>query len=242
MCRVSVRSAPLRRAPLVAAGLVLAALFAPPLLVAPAMAAPTSTELFFNTPYLSKVPPGSALTYAYKHTTARPELGASFDETLRLNVAASPEKPEQRITDLDIDRAGHKSEAGPFPTLNGNPVSLVLLERDVKEMAQLSKGSPFYLRNRVRDALGNGRVEEARFEYDGRQVAGWKLILTPFAQDPNKDKLAELAGRRYEFLFSDEVPGGLYAIDVVTPKLDGSAPLIETSLKLTGASAPATTK
>jgi hypothetical protein len=63
--------------------------------------------------------------------------------------------------------------------------------------------------------------------------------MTPFASDPNKDKLAELVGRRYVFLFSDEVPGGLYEIRVVTPKLDGSANIIETSLTLSGATVPA---
>ncbi len=87
----------------------------------------------------------------------------------------------------------------------------------------------------MRDALGTGTVEEARFDYQGKQVAGWKMTMTPFASDPNKDKLAELVGRRYVFLFSDEVPGGLYEIRVVTPKLDGSANIIETSLTLSGA-------
>ncbi|MFD2031217.1 hypothetical protein ACFSKM_14745 [Ancylobacter dichloromethanicus] len=61
--------------------------------------------------------------------------------------------------------------------------------------------------------------------------------MRPFTEDPNKDKLLELAGRRYEFLFSQAVPGGLYSIDVVTPKADGSGNIIETSLTLTGASA-----
>lgn len=208
-------------------------------LAGPAFADPSSTELFFDKPYLSSVAPGTKIAYAYKHVTIRAELGDSFDETLSMSVDAAPDNAAGRVADVDILRGDQHSEAGPFPTMSGNPIALVLLERDVKEMAQLSKGSPFYIRNRVRDALGTGAVEEAKFSYDGREVKGWKMTMVPFAADPNKDKLAELVGRRYVFLFSDEVPGGLYEIRVVTPKLDGTANIIETSLTLAGTTPPA---
>lgn len=200
-------------------------------------AAPTGSQLFFEEPYLSKVEPGTTLNYAYKHVTAEAKLGEGFDETLAMKVTAPADDPSKRIAEVVIRRGAREGEAGPFPTLNGNPISLILLERDVKEMAQLSKGSPYYLRNRVRDHLATGTVEPARFSYDGKEVEGWKLSLRPFAEDPNKEKLQELTGRRYEFLFSEAVPGGLYSIDVVTPKADGTSNIIETSLTLTGATA-----
>lgn len=204
-----------------------------------ALAGPTATELFFDTPYLTKVPPGTTLNYAYKHTTSKADLGEGFDETMAMQVTAPPEDTSKRVADVVIRRGDKEGEAGPFPTMNGNPIALVLLERDVKEMAQLSKGSPFYIRNRVRDHLADGTVEPARFSYDGREIEGWKLSMKPFAGDPNKDKLQELAGRHYEFLFSEQVPGGIYAIRVVTPAKDGASNIIETSLTLTGAAAPA---
>ncbi|MFT0860814.1 hypothetical protein [Ancylobacter sp. G4_0304] len=207
-----------------------------------AFADPTATQLFFDTPYLSRVAPGTRIDYAFHHKTAEAKLGESFDETLALNVTAEPSDPARRVAEVDIKRGDRHAEAGPFPTLNGNPVSLILLERDVKEMAQLSKGSPFYLRNRVRDHIAAGKVEPARFDFDGRAVEGWKLSMTPFADDPNKDKLLELAGRHYEFLFSDAVPGGLYSISVVTPKAEGGGNLIETSLTLTGTGPAAATE
>ncbi|GLK73681.1 hypothetical protein KHC23_16165 [Ancylobacter dichloromethanicus] len=202
-----------------------------------ALAAPTASELFFEAPYLSKVEPGTTLTYAYKHVTSEAKLGEGFDETLDMKVSAPADDPSRRVAEVVIHRGEKEGEAGPFPTMNGNPIALILLERDVKEMAQLTKGSPFYLRNRVREHLSSGTVDPARFSFDGREVEGWKLTMRPFTEDPNKDKLLELAGRRYEFLFSQAVPGGLYSIDVVTPKADGSGNIIETSLTLTGASA-----
>lgn len=204
-----------------------------------ARAEPTGTELFFDQPYLQKVLPGTRIAYVYRHVTAEEKLGESFNETMELKVDADPQDGAKRIADVDIMRGTQHREAGPFPTMNGNPISLVLLERDVREMAALSKGSPFYLRNRVKDGLVAGKVEETRVDYDGRSIAAWKLTMTPFATDPNKDKLLELAGRRYEFVFADEVPGGIYAIRVITPQADGKANMIETSLTLTGSTPPA---
>lgn len=211
------------------------------LTISPVLANPSAAELFFDAPYLSRIEPGSTINYAYKHATTEAKLGDSFEEKLEMKVSAPAEDPKQRIAEVDIWRGDRHTEAGPFPTMNGNPISLILLERDVKEMAQLTKGSPFYIRNRVRDHIATGTVTPATFNYDGRSVEGWKLSMTPFAEDPNKDKLAELSGRRYEFLFSDAVPGGLYSIEVVTPKADGSANIIETRLSLSGA-APAAAK
>jgi len=204
-----------------------------------AFAAPNGTDLFFGKNYLDTVQPGTRIAYDYKHMASEEKLGESFDEKMELNVTAPPEDASKRIAAVDITRGDRHTEAGPFPTMNGNPISLVLLERDVKEMAQLTKGSPFYIRNRVRDSIASGTVEATTFDYAGKPMEGWKLTMAPFANDPNKEKLLELAGRRYEFLFSDAVPGGLYAIRVVTPKADGKSNIIETKLTLTGASVPA---
>lgn len=217
----------------------LAFILAAALLASPASAVPTGNQVFFEAPYLMRVAPGTTLNYVYKHVTTKADLGESFEETLDMEVTAPSDDASKRIASVEIHRGARESEAGPFPTMNGNPISLVLLERDVKEMAQLSKGSPFYLRNRLRDHLGTGTVEPASFTFDGKTVEGWKLIMAPFVEDPNKDKLLELANRRYEFLFSDAVPGGLYSIRVVTPAKEGGGNIIETSLTLTGATPPA---
>ena len=203
-----------------------------------AFAAPSATQLFLDTAYLPQLPAGTTLNYVYKHVATEQRLGESFDETLAMKVEAEPSDPAKRVADVEIHRGDRVGEAGPFPTQNGNPIALVLLERDVRELAQLSKGSPFYLRNRVREHLATSTVEPTRFSFDGKEIEGWKMTMAPFAEDPNKDKLLELAGRRYEFIFADDVPGGLYAVRVVTPAKEGTANIIETSLTLTGVTAP----
>lgn len=207
----------------------------------PAGPTPTATALVFETPYLASLPPGRHLAYVYRHTTEKPDLGEGFTETIDLSVApAADGKREARVA---IQRGEQASEAGPFPLEAGNPLVLMAMERDVREIAQLSKGSPFYIRNRLRDALAAATVEPVRIEEDGRSLEGWKLSMTPFAADPNRERLGEIAGRRYEILFAREVPGGLQSIRITTPKADGTGALIETEVnRAVQGAAPAATR
>ncbi|MCK0196261.1 hypothetical protein MWN34_04975 [Ancylobacter sp. 6x-1] len=202
-----------------------------------APAAPGPLDLFFNTPYLAGLPSGATLSYAYVHKTARPDLGDSFDETMKLSLAPAQEDAAKKVATVAIFRGTAERGAGPFPAL-GNPMTLVVLEREAKELTELSKGSPYYIRNRLRDGLASAKVEPTSFSYDGKMIDGWKMSMTPFASDPHKDQLLELIGRSYEFVFSKDVPGGLYAVKVLTPQKDGSAPMIETRVTLTGNTQP----
>ena len=105
----------------------------------------------------------------------------------------------------------------------GNPVIVAVMEQDVKDMQKALGGSPFYFRNRLREALAGQRPAEATtIEFGGKTVEAWKVSFKPFENDEqNRGKLREYAGRSYELTFSDAVPGGLYALRTVTPKPDG---------------------
>jgi hypothetical protein len=137
---------------------------------------------------------------------------------------------DEREAKVEIVTGERRQAAGPFPSRVGNPVVLVVLERDVAEMSRTLHGSPYYLRNRIREALGETTLAEpARFTFEGREVEGWRVAVSPFAQDRNRDKLREYAAKRYEFTLSNSVPGRLYEIHMVTPGADG-APLVEDRL------------
>lgn len=71
---------------------------------------------------------------------------------------------------------------GPFPVSGGDPVVIFFLENTARDMAALTGGSPFYIRNRLKDAVFRGG-EVAR---DGDVTT---VTLRPFADDPNKDRM-----------------------------------------------------
>jgi hypothetical protein len=226
----------MRASPLAAAGLLLLALSGD------AVAEPKAAFLLFETPWLAGLPAGSTLIYRWERTVAAAAAGADAPgagpstSTIELSLLDDPAGARQaRVAIVTGDQ---QQEAGPFPTLVGNPVLLVVLERDVAEMSRILRGSPYYLRNRVREALGeSATAEPARVVTGGRAAEGWRITARPFAQDRNRDKLREYAGKRYEFTLSDAVPGGLVALRMVTPSADGT-PLAEDHLAFDRVQAP----
>ena len=99
--------------------------------------------------------------------------------TLRQIVDPSDGKP---VLQLEEATARINRKIGPFPVSGGDPALTFFLETVTRDMAALTGGSPFYIRNRLKDALFRGG--EVGTE-NGRKVA----IFRPFADDPNRDRM-----------------------------------------------------
>ncbi len=201
-----------------------------PALVGSAFAGPDSSSLLFEAPALAALPIGTTLVYRMERTVAGSEAGTQGPTSGLLPSLSKVELSLRadavtggRDTTVEIVTGERRQAAGAFPSLVGNPVLLVFLERDVAEMSRILRGSPYYIRNRIREALGEATPEPARFAYGGREVAGWRIVVTPFAQDRHRDKLREYAAKRYDIIVSDAVPGTLYEIRTTTPGPDGVA-------------------
>ena len=99
--------------------------------------------------------------------------------TLRQAIDPSDQKPILQV----VEQAGTRERViGPFPISSGDPALTYFLESTVREIAALTGGSPFYIRNRVKDAVFRGG--EVAAEGDHKRVT-----LRPFADDPNKARM-----------------------------------------------------
>lgn len=88
----------------------------------------------------------------------------------------------QPVLQLDEATARINRKIGPFPVSGGDPTLTFFLETVARDMAALTGGSPFYIRDRLKDALfRGGEVAQA----DGQRVAAFR----PFAEDPNRDRM-----------------------------------------------------
>jgi hypothetical protein len=76
-------------------------------------------------------------------------------------------------------------------------------------------------------------VEEPTVEFNGKSVPARRYVITPYLDDPHRGQFQQFAGKRYEFVLSDQIPGSLYEIRTVIPAGTGQAePLIEERLVL----------
>lgn len=96
-----------------------------------------------------------------------------------------------------------------FPGGGANPVLLYFLEGVVHVMAEATGGSPFYIRNRLRDALGSAPAGTLS---DGIVTA----TIEPFAADPNRERMGAFAGLRLMLTYPDGQPARLLSLSADT--------------------------
>lgn len=88
----------------------------------------------------------------------------------------------QPVLQLEQKTDARNRTIGPFPISGGDPMVTFFLENTARDMAKLTGGSPFYIRNRIKDAVFRGG-EVAR---DGETTT---VTLKPFAEDPNAQRM-----------------------------------------------------
>ena len=191
-------------------------------------AGPPTMDLVFKASHFARIADGRTVTYDFVRTSnggAGDKLEPSFKDKVSILVG-----PEGNANSVRVHLFSGK-RAQKFDNLSktGNPVIVALLEQDVQEMHKTLGGSPYYFRNRLRQALAEDTSSQpTRVEFGGRTHDGWKVTLKPFADDQqNAYRLKEYAQRSYELTFSDDLPGGLYALKTVTPKAQGGDLLVE---------------
>lgn len=180
---------------------------------------------------------GSTLTYRYQH---QGEGDEAFEDRAKLMIA--------KRKDGSCCTAGGEFLSGArklsLPEVEqpvGNPVLLYFLERDIRQMNKITKGSASYFRKRIRMALYEAAtLRDVQASYKGKPVAAREIILTPYVNDPNEARFPQYVQRSYRFVLSEAVPGQVVSLQTLTPgaKPD-AAPLTDDQLTLEGASVPA---
>jgi hypothetical protein len=180
-------------------------------------AGPTPTQLLFDTPHFASATVGEALRYQ-RRRLSDPALGLGPDMTEAVTVTPMA----GGATEVTLTpEGGATRRLTPFEGVPGNPLLMVFLENTVRAVAQATGGSPFYLRNRMKEALRAGLSESAGA--DGLTV----LTAQPFAADPNAAKMGPFGGLTLRFELAAAEPGAFRLMRADAAKPDGSAAFLE---------------
>ncbi|MDQ0507216.1 hypothetical protein [Xanthobacter agilis] len=187
-------------------------------------APPSAAALLFDTPQLEAAQPGHALTYRYSRKMTDPELGPSFDDTIKLEVEPASAGAPAGARTLKVDFFGperHRA-AGPFEDVTGNPVLILFLENHVADLSGKLLGNPRYFKNAIRAALRDkAEVTPAEFTVGGRAYKGWRVKVAPFAGDPNAKRLRGLDTLTYTFDVAPDLPGEFVRMTITADVKDG---------------------
>ena len=143
----------------------------------------------FETPHLQNV--GQAETLRYQFVRQGPD---GFTDNVALHVR---QIHPDGTKDLSFDFLTGERRV-PYPELDdfrGNPLLMVLLDRDVLEMKQTLGLSATYFRNHIREAFVDHATDDATsFMLDGQRVPAQVVTVKPFAEGRPAGAAADRAG------------------------------------------------
>jgi hypothetical protein len=184
-------------------------------------------KLIFFKDHLKGVPKGSRIDYAFESTTKDAE---SFTDKVEIKVTDVVAEGKRDLEFNFLSGSNHM-EFSPAKSYSGNPVIIHFLERDISLMARNTGGNNGFFRNRIRDSFKKPvEVKAVTFQFNGKQMSGTEIVVTPFVADPHAEKFKLYVNKRYEFIFSDQVPGGVYRIHTEVPSDNGDSILIDENM------------
>lgn len=187
--------------------------------------------------HLKNIKHSGTIEYAFQQQAGKAE--DSFDDKAELQIKEVGEG--KKTVSVDFLSGAHKLSLPEVGDATGNPIILYFLEMDVRDMHRLVGGQEAYFRKRIRLALvDKATVKPVTVQFEGHPVAASEVRITPYIEDPLKDRFGKFFTKSYTFTISDKVPGGVYEIrtQVDDPEASASAaaPLMKTVLTLKTAS------
>lgn len=185
-------------------------------------------EGLFATGVLDGLATGESIRFRHERSVEpdTPRI-PEFEGTAEVSVTEAADGGREARVALVAN--GKPRPVPPMPAGAGHPLLLVFLESTVQTMSETAGGSPFYIRNRIRQAFWDGgEVAPVAIRYEGETVTAEKLVYRPFADDPNRDRMGGFADLSLSFLVSDAVPGGIARFDLEVPQVANLPGMSET--------------
>lgn len=188
--------------------------------------------LLFQTNHLQNIQAPVTLSYAFKKTSS---VEPGFEDEVRLDVTRINPDGSAAVA-LRFLSGARKLALPQVENSQGNPVLLGFLERDIGEMQRLTGGTSAYFRKRIRMALAEtAQLRPVTVNYQGRQLAGQEVAVQPYLKDPLHERFENYVNKRYVFVFSEQLAGGLYQIRTSS---SGAAAQTDETLTLVGEEKP----
>jgi hypothetical protein len=189
-------------------------------------------DLLFRNGTLDDVDRGATLVYDREVENGRgPDTAIRDTGRVNLDFQKVENRPETAVVTF---RQGEKFKTlGEFPASVGNPMIMLFYEFTVRDMAEAVGGSPFYIRNRVKDSLTrDAPIETGTAVLDGEEIEVRRVTLRPFEDDPNAAQMGGFDELALTVTMSEAVPGWYHSLVAEVPGEDG--PLYRSAVTFEG--------
>lgn len=187
-------------------------------------------DLIFKMGTLSDVETSEVLEYKRDVTIPMDAAyGARNTGVVKLTFEA------EEMARLKFHQGAKSKNVGAFPATVGNPVIMYFVETVLRDVAQHAGGSPFYIRNRIKESLvTKSDILDASVVIGDETVAAHVINLRPFENDKNREKMKGFGDLTLTFTMSEEVPGWYQSLRATVPGAQEGEWLYNNHLMLQG--------
>lgn len=132
-------------------------------------------------------------------------------------------KPDDNVA-LMLYQGTRSRGLGNYPASVGNPVIMYFLESVLADIAVQSGGSPFYMRNRIKEALlRDAQVMPVSLQYQNRAIAAREVTIRPFTKDKARVRMGRFSELVLAVTVAEAIPGWYYSLVATVPAVAGGA-------------------
>ena len=180
-----------------------------------------AADLIFNYTTLNQVRNGPQVVYSHRGLRpANADTSRVQDGSIRMLLHQN--NKDGRTVSISLSSPDTQRNIANLPTVGGKILIMVFLETATRAMAEIASGSPFYIRNKLREALTRETVSKSQTAI----IMVQKTVVTqrtvhPFLTDPNAARMGPFANLALTFSYGKGVPFDLYNPSATAMHPDG---------------------
>lgn len=195
--------------------------------MAPVARAEVPYERLFAPGGLDGLAAGATLRYTLTEPPAPdgPAPGATGTGAAELTLSLGGAQGAADTAILALVRGGTEQRVGSFPASVGNPLIMYFLESVLRDMASRAGGSPFYIRNRIREALLRDAVSTPlTLSYGGQAITGERISFSPFTDDAARARMGGFGALELAFVVAPRLPGRFLSLSASASAAPAGSP------------------
>lgn len=196
---------------------------------------PKAVDLLFEGKHIAQTPVGTELNYTFERKPSDEKmLGPGYKDSIKLKIDGESAEGKKNIL---IEMFTGDRARDPFRSTDhdGNPMLIVYLDTALGHFRQLAGGDHSYLKHKFSTSFEKGAtVSPVKISYKGADVAGYRVTVTPYANDPARSKMKGWEAAEFSIVISDNIPGKFAQMISNFRNSDKLAPSLEERTTLDG--------
>lgn len=168
----------------------------------------SASSVLFDTKHIVGIAAGTELVYKFERKPSdEAMLGKGFTDDIKVKVESDGADGKKTVL-LQMYTGDRARDPHRITDMDGNPMLIVFLDNAVAHFRQIAGGDRAYLKNTFSsDIAKSGKLEPVTINYKGKDVAGYRVSVSPYANDPARTKMRGYEGAKFSIIVSESVPG-----------------------------------